>query len=174
MALARREALILGAAGVAAGVAGALVGVFALQSGSGAASLLAQDFHDLSGSARRLTDWRGRVLVCNFWATWCAPCREEIPILIAAQHKYSGKGAQLVGIGIDQVAKILQFSKDLKIEYPLLVADSEVVDTMKKLGNRQGGLPFTVVLDRQGAVAHTRLGAFKAGELDRILDQLLG
>ena len=174
MALARREALILGAAGLAAGVAGALVGVFALQSGSGAATLLAQSFRDLGGAPRRLADWQGRVIVCNFWATWCAPCREEIPILIAAQQKYASKGAQIVGIGIDNALKIVQFAKELKIDYPLLVAGAEVVDTMKKLGNRQGGLPYTVVLDRRGAVAHTRLGAFKAGELDRILDPLLG
>ena len=122
MALARREALILGAAGLAAGVAGALVGVFALQSGSGASMLLAQGFRDLGGAPRRLADWQGRVIVCNFWATWCAPCREEIPLLIAAQHKYAAKGLQLVGIGIDNAPKIVQFAKELKIDYPLLVA----------------------------------------------------
>ncbi|HEX9396967.1 MAG TPA: TlpA disulfide reductase family protein [Burkholderiales bacterium] len=174
MPLARREALILGAAGLAAAGAGALVGAFALQSRSGAASLLSQNFRDLTGASRRLAEWRGRVIVCNFWATWCAPCREEIPLLSAAQHKYGDKMVLIVGIGIDNAVKISEFSNDLKISYLLLVAESETVDTMKRLGNLQGGLPFTVVLDRQGAVAHTRLGAFKRGDLDRILDPLVG
>ena len=170
----RREALVLAAAGVAAGVAGALAGAFALQSGSGAASLLTQTFRDLAGAPRRLAEWRGRVIVCNFWATWCVPCREEIPILLVAQQKYRPKSVQFVGISIDNLPKIVEYAKELKIDYPLLVADADTVDTMKKLGNRQGGLPFTVVLDPRGSIAHTRLGAFRQGELDRILDPLLG
>jgi len=173
MRLDRRQALILGGAGLAAAAAGAVVGVFTLQSQSGAATLLAQRFRNLDGTMRRLTEWRGRVIVCNFWATWCAPCREEIPILIAAQHKYALKSVQIVGIGIDQVSKIVQFAESMNIGYPLLVAEAEAVDTMKQLGNQQGGLPFTVVLDRQGTVARTQLGAFREGDLDRILDPLL-
>src|SRR5262245_60919664 len=108
MALARRDALILVAAGVTAGAAGALAGVFALQSGSGAAMLLAQPFRDTSGAMRRLADWRGRVIVANFWASWCVPCREEVPILRAAGHKYRSKKVQIVGIGVDHVAKIVE------------------------------------------------------------------
>lgn len=169
----RREALILGAVGLGAAAAGALIGAFALQSQTGAAELLAHSFVDLAGKPRRLVEWRGRVMVCNFWATWCTPCLEEIPLLIAAQQQYASKIVQIVGIGIDRADKIVEFAAKLKITYPLLVAGSAAVDTMKQLGNRSGGLPFTVILDRGGAVAKTRLGALKPGELDQILAPLL-
>lgn len=169
----RREALIIGAVGLGAAAAGALIGALALQSQSGAAELLAHSFVDLAGKPRRLVEWQGRVVACNFWATWCAPCREEIPLLIAAQQQYGSKMVQIVGIGIDRADKISQFARDFKITYPLLIADLTAMDTMKQLGNRSGGLPFTVVLDRGGAVAKTRLGALKPGELDQILAPLL-
>jgi len=169
----RREALILGAVGVGAAAAGALIGAFALQSQTGASVLLSHTFVDLEGKPRRLVEWQGRVLVCNFWATWCAPCREEIPLLISAQQQYGSKILQIVGIGIDRADKIGEFAAQLRITYPLLVADATAMDTMKQLGNQSGGLPFTVVLDRGGAVAKTRLGALKAGELDLILAPLL-
>jgi thiol-disulfide isomerase/thioredoxin len=174
MRLARRELLILGAAGVTAAAAGALVGALALQSGSGAATLLAQTFLDTAGKPRRLQEWQGRVIACNFWATWCAPCREEIPLLNAAQHKYSAKNLRIVGIGIDPVAKIVEFSKTVRMDYPVLVAQAEAIDTMRELGNTVGGLPFTAILDRSGRLAATKLGAYKAGELDRVLEPLLG
>jgi len=169
----RREALILGAVGLGAAAAGALIGAFALQSQTGAAELLSHSFVDLAGKRRRLIEWQGRVMVCNFWATWCAPCREEIPLLVAAQQQYAKRMLQIVGIGIDRADKISEFAAQLKITYTLLVADSNVIDTMRQLGNRSGGLPFTVVLDRRGAVAKTRLGALKPGELDQILVPLL-
>lgn len=169
----RREALILGAVGLGAAAAGALIGAFALQSQTGAAELLAHSFMDLAGKPRRLIEWQGRVIVCNFWATWCAPCREEIPLLIAAQQQHPSSMVQIVGIGIDHAHKISEFAAQLKMTYPLLVADSTALDTMKQLGNRSGGLPFTVVLDRRGAVAETRLGALKPGELEQILAPLL-
>ena len=149
------------------------MGAFALQSQSGAGELLAHSFVDLAGKPRRLLEWKGRVVACNFWATWCAPCREEIPLLNAAQQQYGSKMLQIVGIGIDHADKIAEFARDLKVSYPLLIADITAMVTMRQLGNRSGGLPFTVVLDRGGAVVKTRLGAFKAGELDQVLGPLL-
>lgn len=171
---ARRDLLLLGAAGTAAAAAGAIVGALVLQSRSGAATLLAQTFLDTAGKPRRLREWQGRVIACNFWATWCAPCREEIPLLNAAQQKYSSKSLQIVGIGIDPVEKIVEFSKQVRIAYPVLVAQAEAIDTMKELGNTVGGLPFTAILDRSGGLAATKLGAYKAGELDKVLEPLLG
>ena len=170
---ARRETLILGAVGLTAAAAGALIGVFALQSSSGAAELLAAPFRDLSGKTRRLIEWQGRVLVCNFWATWCAPCREEIPLLIAAQRQYDHKHLRIVGIGIDSAAKIAEFSKQLGINYPLLIAESSGVEAMKRLGNKAGGLPYTVIFDRGGSIALRKLGAFSGPELEGILAKLL-
>ena len=107
----RREALILGGAGLAAAAAGAVVGAFTLQSRSGAADLLGARFPDLAGRPRRLLDWKGRALLCNFWATWCAPCREEIPLLDAAKQNTPATRVELVGIAIDSADKIREFSE---------------------------------------------------------------
>lgn len=173
MAPRRRDTLILGAIAAAAAVAGGLAGALALQARSGAADLLAASFPDLSGKPRRLLDWQGRILVCNFWATWCAPCREEVPMLAAARQQFASKGVEIIGIGIDSADKIREFSRTYGINYPILVADFAAIELMRKLGNRAGGLPYTVVLDRNGALAHRKLGALSRTELQQALEGLL-
>src|SRR5687767_11949641 len=174
MPITRREALILGGVGVTAALAGALTGVLALQSRSGAAGLLSARFQDLDGRPRRLLEWQGRVLLCNFWATWCAPCREEVPILVSAKQHWAAYGFEVVGIGIDSADKMREFSKTHKINYPVLVADATALELVRKLGNRAGGLPYTVVLDATGAVARRHVGAFTAPDLRRLLESLFG
>jgi thiol-disulfide isomerase/thioredoxin len=169
----RREALILGAVGAVAAGAGLLAGAFALQSRSGAAALLSAAFPDLSRRPRRLIEWQGRILVCNFWATWCAPCREEMPMLTEVRQNYASKGVEFVGIGIDSAAKIVQFSKNYPVSYPLLVAGPEAVELMRGLGNSGGGLPFTIVLDRSGTLAHRWLGVLSREELEGALARML-
>jgi peroxiredoxin len=173
MVPARREVLILGAIGAGAAVAGGLVGALALQAQSGAADLLATPFRDLSGAKRTLREWQGRVVVCNFWATWCAPCREEIPMLVAVREAFVAKGAEIVGISIDQAAKVEEFARTYGITYPVLIAEARAVELMRRLGNGLGGLPYTVVLDQRGVVAHRRLGALSRAELEEVLSGLL-
>jgi thiol-disulfide isomerase/thioredoxin len=182
----RREALILGAAGVAAAAAGFLVGPILLRSmkaGGGAGSgeggnaggnaeLRSASFVDLSGKRRTLDEWQGKILICNFWATWCAPCREEIPLLMAVREKYAPVGVEIVGIAIDNATKVGDFTASLKISYPILLAEANGLDLMRKLGNSAGGLPYTVVADRHGGVQHRKLGAFRQGDLDAILGPL--
>ena len=178
----RREALILGAAGVAAAAAGFLVGPILLRdatragpdagSGIGNLSLLPASLIDLTGRPRRLSEWRDRILVCNFWATWCAPCREEIPLLMAAREKYASMGLEIVGIAIDNGPKVVDFTASFKISYPILLAEVDGLDMMRKLGNSVGGLPYTVIADRQGVVLYRKLGAFHPGDLDLILGPL--
>src|SRR5262245_38931631 len=170
----RRDALVIAGAGLAAAAAGALFGVFALQSRSGAAELLAAPFTDLDGRPRRLREWQGSALLCNFWATWCAPCREEVPLLVAAKQHWLPKGAEIVGIGIDSVDKIREFSENYKINYPVLVAGPAAVELIRRLGNRTGGLPYTVALDRSGALIESHLGALREGELRQALARLRG
>lgn len=169
----RREILALAGIGVAAAVAGAVLGPVGLQSSSGASELLSTVFPDLSGQPRRLREWAGNVVVCNFWATWCAPCREEIPLFITLHDRYRNGGLDIVGIGIDNLANIVEFASNLKITYPLLVGDARALDLMRSLGNEAGALPYTVLLDRRGALVHRKLGAFRAGEVDLILEPLL-
>jgi thiol-disulfide isomerase/thioredoxin len=174
MTIARREALILGGVGLAAAAAGALVGVFALQTRTGAADLLAARFHDLDGRPRRLLEWQGRVLLCNFWATWCPPCREEIPLLVAAKQQWPASRLEIVGIGIDSADKIREFARTYKVNYPMLVADATAIGLLRGLGNKSGGLPYSVIFDRSGAIAQRWLGAFTEPDLRNVLAGLLG
>jgi len=172
MATRRREALILASAGLAAAAAGFLVGPLVFERGPSKAdaAFLSTRFPDLGGKLRQLSEWRGRVLVCNFWATWCAPCREEMPLLVVARAKYAAKGVEIVGIAVDNAAKVRQFAGSLGVTYPILLSEADGLELMRRLGNSAVGLPYTVFLDREGRRAQQKLGALKPGELERILD----
>lgn len=169
----RRDALILGGVALGAAAIGGVVGAIALQSRSGAADLLASRFPDLSGQPRRLRDWQGRPIVCNFWATWCAPCREEIPLLNAAQQQHGAQGLQIVGIAVDNGENVRQFTRSVAVEYPVLLGGAGTIDLMRTLGNPSGGLPFTVLLDRRGRLTGRKLGAFSDEELTSAVAGLL-
>jgi thiol-disulfide isomerase/thioredoxin len=169
----RRRAIAYAAVGLAAAAAGATLGPFWLQKRSGAAALLGTLFPDLQGNARRLIDWKGKVAVVNFWATWCEPCREEIPLLINVSDRFAAAGVEVVGIGIDTVAKISEFATKYRITYPMLVGDARALDLLRELGNGAGALPYSVVLDRSGTVASRKLGAYKPGELEGVLAPIL-
>lgn len=174
MAIARRELLALGAIGVTAAVAGALFGVFGLQSSSGAAALLSEPFLDLEGRRTRLRDWQARVLLCNFWATWCEPCREEIPLLSAAKQQFSPTGFEIAGIGIDNTDKMRQFATNFQITYPLLVGSPGTADLLRALGDTAAALPFSVILDARRRVAYRKLGAWAKAELEREIRSAIG
>jgi thiol-disulfide isomerase/thioredoxin len=173
MAPVRREVLILAAIGTGAALAGAFVGALALQSQTGVAELLTAPFEDVSGASRSLREWQGRLLVCNFWATWCAPCREEVPMLVAVRDRFVSKSVEIVGIGIDDRLKIAEFAKTYHVTFPILVAGTGALDLMRRLGNVAGALPFTVVLDRRGSLVHRRLGMFTRAELEGVVERLL-
>ena len=150
MAQGRRNLLILAAVATTAAVAGGIAGSLALQARSGAADLLSAKYPDLSGRPRRLSEWRGRPILCNFWASWCAPCREELPLLDAAQKEHASIGLQVVGIAIDSAPNIKVFLKSVPIAFPVLVAEGSAIDLMRRLGNQSAALPFSVGLDRAG------------------------
>ena len=174
MALRRREVLILAGVAAAAGAAGFLVGPRLLEFGADdPVALHSALFQDLAGNPRSLDEWQGKIVVLNFWATWCAPCLEEIPMLVKMREKYARSGVEIVGIAIDHAAKVSEFSKTMGTTYPILVADSGGLDLMRKLGNKAGGLPYTVLLDRRGAPIKRKLGALKASELESMLSGML-
>ena len=173
MILARRELLILGTVAAAAAVTGGIAGALALQSRSGAADLLSARYPDLDGKRRRLADWQGRALVCNFWATWCAPCREEIPVLDALQARHAATVLQVVGIAVDSAANVREYVKALPVRYPILLADASAIELMRRLGNSSGGLPFTVLLDRSGGLRERHLGPYTAAQLNQGVGELL-
>ena len=128
---------------------------------------------DPAGKEQRLDQWRGKVVVVNFWATWCAPCREEMPEFIKAQQQHGAQGLQFVGIAVDQADKVEQFAKEIGLNYPTLIGGFGAMELSKSLGNKLMALPFTVVLDRKGEVVHTQLGELKPAKLQSIITQLL-
>lgn len=108
-------------------------------------------------------------MVVNFWATWCEPCREEVPALVRVQAKYAANGVQVVGISVDSVDKVRQFANEYRIEYPLVIGSIAVIEVTRRLGNKAAGLPYTVVMDRSGRVVRTHLGAISEAELERAI-----
>ncbi|TAK49631.1 MAG: TlpA family protein disulfide reductase [Betaproteobacteria bacterium] len=174
MALLRREALALAGVALAAAAAGFVIGPRVLQRESGeAAAIAAARFQDLAGATRGLAQWNGRILLLNFWATWCAPCREEIPMLMELRSEYLQFGVEVVGIAIDMAPKVSDYVKQMQIDYPILVADAGGLDLMRKLGNTAGGLPYTVLVDRQGNPVRRKLGALRRDELLAMLKPLV-
>lgn len=135
--------------------------------------LFAARMPNLAGTETSLAQWRGKILVVNFWATWCAPCREEIPDFIRLQQEFGEKGVQFVGIAADQADKVALFSNELQINYPLLIGNYGALDLAKRVGNRISVLPFTVVLDRNGRLVHRQLGILKVDKLTSIFGELL-
>jgi peroxiredoxin len=161
--------------GAAALVAGAFVARHAVSPSatSDAATLLSVSLPDTEGREQSLGQWRGKVLVVNFWATWCAPCREEMREFIAKQKSTGDKGLQFVGIAIDQADKVQQFAKEIDLNYPALIGGMGAMQLSQTLGNDLMALPFTVIVSRDGKVAHTQLGPIKQAKLDAIVDKLL-
>jgi len=138
-----------------------------------AAKLMQASLTDLSGKRQTLSQRRGKILVVNFWATWCLPCREEIPALKKIQTKHAANGVEVVGIAIDNVAKVLDYAAEMSINYGLLIGGAEILATSGELGNLAEVLPFTVILDRAGKVAYTHVGVLTEGALDSVLLPLL-
>ncbi|AMP03293.1 TlpA disulfide reductase family protein [Collimonas pratensis] len=136
------------------------------------AALFAQEIPDASGKTASLSQWKGKPLVVNFWATWCAPCVEEMPELNALQGEIAAKNIQVIGIGVDSADNIAKFAEKYKISYPLYVAGSSATALLRQFGNQSGGLPFTVLIGRDGQVKKMYLGSIKFDELRKDLTLL--
>jgi thiol-disulfide isomerase/thioredoxin len=129
---------------------------------------------DLEGHDRSLADWKNRVILLNFWATWCAPCRYEVPHLVEFQARHGHEGLQVVGIGLDEARKLRNFARTLDMNYPVLVADPQRdLQLLRDWGNRAGVLPYSVVIDRDGDIVYQRAGTFGQEELDTYVLPLL-
>jgi thiol-disulfide isomerase/thioredoxin len=138
-----------------------------------ASVLLAASLPDLAGRQQPLTQWQGKVIIVNFWATWCPPCLREIPEFVRVQERLGARGVQFVGIAIDDHAKVAAFVASHAINYPVLMAESEGIALARAAGNRLGGLPFTVIIDRQGRTAKVELGTLDEKKLIPLLTPLL-
>jgi thiol-disulfide isomerase/thioredoxin len=128
---------------------------------------------DLQGNLQHVEQWRGRVLVVNFWATWCAPCREEIPAFVRLQQSHGVHGLQFVGIAIDQPEQVEQFAREFRMNYPVLVGGLGSLHLLRETGNRAGVLPYTVVIDRHGQLVSQQVGGVRLRELQTLVMPLL-
>jgi thiol-disulfide isomerase/thioredoxin len=128
-------------------------------------TVLAAAFPDLNGQRQPLSQWKGKVLVVNFWATWCPPCREEIPGFIALQRELSEKDVQFVGIAMDQADKVNNFARGLGVNYPLLLGEDSAFELQSRLGNTSAVLPFTVVIDSAGKLITRHAGGLRIDQL---------
>lgn len=129
------------------------------------ATFFAQQLEDADGSMHALSQWQNKTLIVNFWATWCAPCVEEMPELTELQTELAPKNIQILGLGIDTADNIREFAGKYKITYPLYIAGIAGSELSKLFGNQSGGLPFTVIIGADGKVKKTYLGRLKMDEL---------
>lgn len=127
-------------------------------------------FTDLQGRPQSLSQWRNKMLVVNFWATWCAPCREEIPDLNAIRREYAAKNLEIVGIGIDNAAAMINYTRSVPIDYPIWVGENNALELSRALGNPAGALPYTVVFAPDGTILLRHLGRLPKNKLQAILD----
>ena len=127
----------------------------------------------LDGSKQDINQWQGKLVLVNFWATWCPPCLEEIPVFLSLRNKYAAAGFEVIGISIDDVSKVEQFRDTMQISYPLLDGEKNGMVLMHALGNNIGGLPYSVLFDRSGKAVETRSGPYQEQELIDLIDKLL-
>lgn len=139
----------------------------------GAKAIFAANLPDLQGENQTVSQWLGNVIVVNFWATWCTPCREEIPEFIETQEKFRDQGLVFVGIAIDQADKVKMFSQEFGINYPVLVGSLNTWSLLEAAGNRQSALPYTVVINRFGEIVGTYLGRVNQKKLEKTVIPLL-
>lgn len=124
---------------------------------------------DLKNRTQALAQWKGKILLINFWATWCTPCVEEMPELSALQDGSKSANMQIIGIGIDSAANMQEFSSKFKISYPLYVAGVSGSSLLREFGDQAGGLPFSVLIAPNGQVRTTYLGRLKIDDVKRDL-----
>jgi thiol-disulfide isomerase/thioredoxin len=139
---------------------------------SAVSALLAQALPDVDGKSQALSQWTGRPMIVNFWATWCAPCVQEMPELSALQAELAPRKIQILGIGIDSPSNIAEFSRKYKISYPLYVAGMGGTELSRQFGNKTGSLPFTVLVGADGRIRKQYLGRLKFDELRQDLKEL--
>ena len=128
---------------------------------------------DIHGATRNVSEWDGRVVVLNFWATWCQPCQEEIPGFVALQHKYAKQGLQFVGIALQNAKEVSGFVRSQGINYPILVGQMDVVKLAERLGDNMGILPYTVIIGRHKKITFIKNGRLDAGKAEQVIKSLL-
>ena len=130
-------------------------------------------FPDLEGRVRDSSEWGDRILVLNFWAAWCPPCREETPLFVDLQERYAGDNVRFVGIAIDDREPVRDFVDTYGVEYPVLIGGLDAIALSRRLGNRFEGLPFTVVAEPGGKIILRHEGGLRREQLEPVLKQAI-
>jgi thiol-disulfide isomerase/thioredoxin len=128
---------------------------------------------DLAGQQTTIGDWKGDILIVNFWAPWCAPCRREVPGLIKTQLEYTQQGVSVLGIAFDSEPQVSRFAADYQINYPLFLVGNRAAMYNTAFGNSSGSLPFTALLDRNQRILFQHNGELSAEQLLEQLEVLL-
>jgi thiol-disulfide isomerase/thioredoxin len=131
------------------------------------ASLLPREMQDVRGNVQPISSYLKELNLINFWATWCAPCREEMPLFDAVYQVHSEQGFQVIGIAIDDLEPVDTFVQELGIRYPIVLAGEHGWDLLETTGNPMNLLPYTILIDRQGKVLEQKLGIIKEDEINK-------
>lgn len=124
---------------------------------------------DLDGNPQSLSQWRGKIVLLNFWASWCGPCRKEMPQLAAAQKRYADRGVQIIGVALDQPEAVRAYLKKTPVDYPILIGiDADPVPT-ERFGDAAGLLPYSVLIGRDGRILDSKMGELDRTQLDHWL-----
>jgi thiol-disulfide isomerase/thioredoxin len=121
---------------------------------------------DLAGKPTSIRSWPGKSMIVNFWATWCAPCRREIPLLRELQKQHGAEGFQIVGVAVDIREDVVKYAQEIGIDYPVLVGEQDGLDAVNKFGQGSIGFPFTVFTDNQGRIVLFHLGEIRKEQAD--------
>lgn len=173
----KRQWTLLIAVGLIAGALGIGLSTFKFRTTSASDQavelFLKQELKSPDGSTHNTKAWRNKILVLNFWASWCPPCVEEMPALTRTFDHYKDKNVLFVGIGVDSPSNIRLFLEKTPVNYPITISPLEGVNWAKSMGNPSGGLPFTVLIDEKGVIKKTKLGKISEDELKSWLDSAI-
>jgi thiol-disulfide isomerase/thioredoxin len=125
---------------------------------------------DIEGTQRSILGWPGKSMIVNFWATWCAPCRREIPLLRELQHQHGAEGFQVVGVAVDFRDDVVKYAQEIGIDYPVLIGEQDGLDAVNKFGRGSLGFPFTVFTDNRQRIVLFHLGEIKKAQAEVLLD----
>ena len=173
----RRQWLMIGGISMLALLAGVFSSHWISQTGLASdpsiKAFFANPWQTPDGKSANTEDWRGKVLVVNFWASWCPPCVEEMPALDKIAQEYAAKNVLIVGIGIDSPSNIRQFLEKTPVSYPILIGGLDGSALAKQMGNAQGALPYTVIINAKGKSVYTKLGKISEEELKKAINSAI-
>jgi len=128
---------------------------------------------DLEGKQRSIGEWDGQVILLNFWASWCPPCRREIPAFIDVQEDYREQGLRIIGVAIDDRQAVVDFTDPMGVNYPILLGGEEGIGIAEAYGNRMGVLPYTVLIDRDGHIVDRWREELSYEDVEKAVEPLL-